>query len=413
VSAFRKNQCKDDRITNLDSASVDYQNLCQSLAYDFAQVFMPYKCNNWFCNNHGNCQLDSSSVDNAKVTCQCAEGWAGSNCMYTEKDQIYALAWVQGTDSWVRSLNVTDEKTFLALVKIAKYIINFSGTVSESYRVGMEKAVSNIVNKILNAQVTNTDAVSKAIQGLTIDILSGSAGLAGVDITQIISAYGNATVNTTDFGFTSAASNPKADVTLQIGSNRRVLVAQLYNRFLQTVNSKLNIASPKAVIPKDVSASLPTNARFDLTFIRNPKAYNRPAPATYINSQIVSLTARGTGNTTYLFPNGATAVTINVPWAYVPFKVNETYSHHCTVNKWENNTWIKSGCVIDSASNVYGAVVLCNEFSTIGISCKNAKVDTAIFISNPAQKVNETAKNASSFITFSSFIIALIGLVLF
>jgi hypothetical protein len=417
VDHYYSNNCNDSRVTDLGlaSTSYEYQEMCSSLAFDFGQNFYDYKCNDWFCNLHGKCNskvLEGS----ADASCTCETGWAGSNCMFTTKDHEYAIRWAHAIESWMNtfypvSTPVSDIDTFYAFVDMTDNLISLSPNVNLDQQTYMTSVIDGITDRIFNTNITVTDEVTNKIFSFINEILNNTNGLTGLDPTEVLSSFaGNKTVINDNYGSLSSASNKNIDISLSFISARVLFAKNLYNRFLADASKDgVNMASPKAIVPKDVSASLPTSAKYQLSFIRDPKPYNKPN-SVFINSQVVTVTAKGTGNTTYNFPTGASAYTVYIPWTYIPFTVqNKNYTQNCVVNSYTNSTWSKSNyCKFDISTNENNAVVLCTEFSTFGVSCKNAKADASVF--NTKTKSNGSN---SSIITISSILIALVGLLLF
>jgi len=415
---YWNNKCIDQRINDTYGSDItpqDYQELCQSLAYDFNQIFMDYRCNNWTCNLKGNCRFTVSD-DLVTVGCNCTNGYGGNNCMFPVKDIEYMNQWIIGLNLYLNRVFptntiVSDLNTFMTLMNMTDNLLTFAPNVQIDGKFSV--LLENLYDLILNANVTITEQTRLLIFNFISDMITESYGDSGVDpIESLLAFSGDAPVNTTNFGSVTSASNPRADITLSVTSRRVLLATAIYTRFLAATNNTsssngLNMASPTAVVPKEVSASLPTNAKFQLTFIRDPRTYSKPG-VPVMNSQIVTISARST-NYTYNFPNGAAPINITVPWAFVPFNmVNQsTYQQSCSVYTYTNNTWnITNACKVANTTNNMNATVQCTQFSTFGVSCKNARAD----ISSNFAKKNTTN---SSFVAFAYALFLVLGLLLF
>jgi hypothetical protein len=339
--------------------------------------------------------------------------------MFSTGDFNYATKFVAGLGHYLNrtlplNYTVTDLSTFMSLLNLTDNLLSLAPNVEDVPR--FDSLLSGLYARIFNANVNLTNDIRNIIFSYLSDILADTVGLAGFDPSVFLTNFaGDQNFANAAFGSATLPSNKNSDLTLTVvaaANNLRVLFAkEIYTRFLASgvkqSTSVVNMASPSVVITKDVSASLPTNAKFQLSFVRDPRAYNKPGQ-TVINSQIVSLAAKGQGNATYVFPTGATPINITVPWVYVPFSLanGTTYQQSCVVNSYTNNTWNTSAtCKISANSNTNNSYVVCSEFSTIGVSCKNARLDPSIFITK-----NTTN---SAFFSVASALIALVAFLLF
>jgi hypothetical protein len=312
--------------------------------------------------------------------------------MFTTSDYTYITKYVAGLDNYLNrtlplNASVSDFNTLINLLNVTDNLLRLAPNVNGVPR--FDTLLSGLYNRINNASINLTSDVRNMIISFLTDILQNSVGLSGFDPLAFLTNYaGDQNLTNTNFGSATVASNRIVDINLIVARSSRVLFAkEVYNRFLASgvnpATSIVNMASPSAYITKDVSAALPTNAKFQLSFVRDSRLYNQPGQ-TVINSQIISLVAKGQGNATYTFPPGVTAINITIPWVYVPFKLaNATNYTSCVVNTYNNNSWTPSTtCKVSANSNQGNAYVVCSEFSTIGVSCKNARVDPSIFITN-------------------------------
>jgi hypothetical protein len=415
---YWSNRCIDQRINDTYGSQIaaqDYQELCQTLAYDFNQIFMEYRCNNWTCNFKGNCRFNITD-DLVNVGCNCSSGFGGNNCIFSLKDIEYMNQWIIGLNNYLNrafpiNTLVSDLNTFMTLMNMTDSLLTFAPNVqiNENFAILLE----NLYDLILTANVTVNEQTRLLIFNFVNDMITESYGDSGVNpIDTIMTFSGDSTINTTNFGSVTAASNPKADITLSVTSRRVLLATSIYSRFLASTSNTtgtngMNMAAPTVVVPKSVSASLPTSAKFQLTFIRDPRTYSKPG-APVMNSQIITVSARS-NNLTYLFPTGATPLNITIPWAFVPLNIvnQSTYQQSCSVYSYTNSTWnVSNTCRVSNTTNNMNAVIECSQFSTLGVSCKNARVDISSIYTK-----NSTAN--SSFIAFAYGLILVLGLLLF
>ena len=80
---------------------------------------MPFQCNDWVCNFKGKCSLSNNQTNDAvNVLCNCAQGYTGKNCLYTNKDYNYLFNWTLSIGAWLDQITkngnyrVNDEDTF-------------------------------------------------------------------------------------------------------------------------------------------------------------------------------------------------------------------------------------------------------------------------------------------------------------
>lgn len=328
------------------------------------------------------------------------------------------MQWAYGIENWMNAFYplsnpINDSTTFYSFLNMTNNLLSLAPNVDAGSVNDITRIITELMIRIFNSNIQVTTQVQSFIFEFLTDILDESSnGLPGIDVNQVLGSFTNTNYNTTDYGVLTGASNTGADVSLSFSGSRLLIAREFYNRFLAVAtptNGQINMASPKAVIPKAVSASLPTNANYKLTFMRNPSSYiNAKSPV--IATQVVTLVAAGNGNTTYPFPTGAAPLTVYLPWAYAPYTVNGTYTNSCTVNAYTNGTWrVSSTCSVTNITDANNAVVSCSEFSTLGVSCTGGKASTTVFI----KPNNNSNKSNGALITFSSLIFALIGLFLF
>jgi len=401
VASWSAMNCTDARIEKLGlvQGSKAYNDLCQNLAYDFGQTMMTYQCNNWFCGNKGQC---SSVVQNSTViaSCTCNAGFKGTNCLIPEKDYSYGLAWLNGVNTWLKRYPVINStNVFKNFLDIAADLILFANNVkAENDQVNL--AISAVMGRILNANIQVDQLVQSVISTFMGNVMLNSTSnpLPGFDMNKVLTRFfSNYIVG--GYGVLTKSWNASGVSISQATSNRRVL--NEFTRFLSSsalASDALNRnTAPSVVLPANLTAALPTSTNFSLSFVQDPLAYPQ-LPA--INSFVVSVTA-ATGSNVYQFPATAAAYRVNVPWAYVPFTV---MTGNCTVVDLVNNAWVKSSkCSVDTVDEKQ-ASVMCSEFATIAVSCQGGAVNPMIYAGSTS---------SSGYVAFSSFVIALVGLLLF
>jgi hypothetical protein len=335
--------------------------------------------------------------------------------MFATKDLFYLSNYSAGIISYLNNtiplnIQISNSTTFFTLLNITDTLLSLATYIDVSGSI--QDVLNQLYARIFNANVTLDDNTRRIIMDYFSDIISDSFALPGLDPSLLLTTFsGDTPLNANNFGSTTASSNPKLDISLTFPSSKRSIRRILIDRFLavqnKNVSTGINMASPSAIIPKEVSASLPSNVKFQMTFIRDPKVYIKPR-STYINSQVVTITAKAS-NITYNFPNGSSPINITIPWAYVPLAMPNGVSYQvgCAVYNYINSFWTNTNsCVITNSTNSYSANIQCSSFATYGVSCFNAKVN----ISNVFSTKNKTSN--SSILSLAYTFILLLGFML-
>ena len=100
--------------------------MCILLAIDYGQIIYNYSCNNWVCNNQGQCNFNVDPNGNVNQTCACNSGWTGSSCIFPLQDYSYGLSLFRGIFTYTQVLTqnntvpITNETTYLAILQMTQ-----------------------------------------------------------------------------------------------------------------------------------------------------------------------------------------------------------------------------------------------------------------------------------------------------
>ena len=428
-AVFYNNNCSDARVDamNLSNSDPDYQAFCQMYALDFGQIFGNFSCNNWLCNFQGNCSFFLNVDGSVNQTCTCKSGWLGLNCMFPTQDHTYGVAWTLGSEKFITKLTanntnpIVNEAIFLSVLDIIDNVLTFTSNADPTVAVAMDISVGNSMSALFNANV-NLSANGLAQVNLFLVSILGDPNLSGVDPNQVTGAFGTSGTNSSTYGYYDTPVTSTSDVSL--GGSRRILAKKLLGRVMasNSTNSNINQASPTVVVPQATAALLPQGAKLSLSFVKNPVTYNTPSTPTIV-SQVVTVNCK-VNKTMVPFPNGP-ALTINLPWSYVPYTIggNGTYNTSCIVYKYINSTFfVEPLCIIDGVnSNSQKIVLNCKNFGNFAVACKGASVSTLkTYTKNTTnststtsnQSISQNKTGATSYSVISLVLISILSLII-
>jgi len=402
INKYDKN-CSDSRLNVSNFTNNSY---CQHLAFDFGQVYTSYIPNNWLCNYNGNVNVQPSLNGILNVSCNCTTGYSGKYCTFKNQDYNYLVNFLQATQNYLlatlsNNSNNTDNSTYQAVLSLTDKITDLSFYLPDGL-------LNSTLIQILNRQILNNINYLNTTGQLFQNILLNLNPLTGGNPFDLLTNIGNSRSISNDlFGVTTMSnSNFNADSTISFKSSSL--------RFLgNSAGNNPTYASglPSVVISKNIKSSLPTSSFFKVAYISYPLNFIS-ASTPNIVSTIVFL---GVSNILANYPS-QTPLVVNIPWSEeILYVKTGTHQLSCKVNKFENSNWVESkSCSILPETNQYNAVVQCYEFATIAVSCKNVKAPFSnnTLIYSPGEPIFVPPKAASSFITISSIIFAILGLLL-
>ena len=416
---YYSNNCTDSRIQSLfnyDAGSVEYNEACISLVYDWSQSFSNYTCNNWFCNNQGQCSFTLDDSGFVTPACTCSAGYNGQNCMFTTQNYNYAKTWVNAVNEWVVTktnnftVSLIDVQSVKNLFDVLGQVLFFTTNANVNDLEYFGGVTTNIFNAILSANITASDsALSQEILDFVSEVLGAADSSLNIDPTDALIMSNTDSMNTTQYGYYSQAVNTTEDLVIApIAAASRLRF--LYDRYLaaksaatppkRTTTTPVNQASATLLIPKSATAQLNVNAKVSFTFVKDPKPYNQLNGPT-ISSQVVSISAQDANRNSYPYPTNADKMTITLPWSTVPYN-NADYLGNCKVYAYNGKNWnTTAACSLTASSSNLAASAACNQFGTYGVACLNSQT------SLPKKSTG------SSFITLSSVLLGLFAVLLF
>lgn len=437
VFGYLFNNCTDSRVESLFSVTQaddfsSYQGFCMALATDTYQIYANYSCNNWICNFNGTCKFSLNSDQTVNQTCACNSGWAGLGCQYSSKNYIYGLNWLNGTVQWLNRKYISNNGSLFKgnVSEFSSYVELSSSLLFFGSSINMDSITQNnlkqLIAPIFNSNVTLDNSTQDEIQAFVDSILLDPVLSSLVDPMVAISLSGSSNKADKTFGSNSADVDPNNDVSLTFGS-RRILFS-MAKKFLQAANNNntsktnststtqttkgINMDNPRCTVPKDVTSKLPTGSKLSLSFVRDPKSYNKNATnlnGYVIQSQVLSIGAN-VNKTATPFPSGvSTPLSCNIPFANYPLNcVN--FQQNCQVMSFNNGVWKnETSCTLGANTNGTRAVINCNTFGTVAVTCnRNCKVDTTALGSVTKRTNTTTNKTTGSFIAFSTIFISLL-----
>jgi hypothetical protein len=397
LSLFNYNNqpCFDQRVWDIFGIKPDdpdYQRVCKLIVNDWGSNYLAFQCTSLFCNNKGFCSTGVNQNNNTPISsnsstavCKCINGWRGKRCLFNENDYQYGVNWTTGIGNWLNSIgnNTTrfdNESNYVSLLNIGAYLVRFTPEV-ENADVGTAKnTMEKTVNALYYSNATkSTPNVSSAILTFVDAQMNATDTLIGVNPVEnmLLLTVPNGT-NATLFGYQSVPFDKSKDmrVTLKGGSSRRALFPRvLQNVQLDKSRLQVNTDSPIVTVPKKISEAFNSSGFYSMAFIRDPKPMLKTVE-NYINSQIVgSLAFDNTTGAFLLYPNNTDSIKIELPWAAVPFKLqnNNNYKDNCKIYRWNGNMWVQSNnCTIEDGTDQNKVVIKCANFDIVGVGCQNA-----------------------------------------
>ena len=387
---YKKNICIDNRVPKYfgdkDFSNPEYQSNCKNLVTDYEQFYMPFQCNDWVCNFKGKCSLSNNQTNDAvNVLCNCAQGYTGKNCLYTNKDYNYLFNWTLSIGAWLDQITkngnyrVNDEDTFFNIINVANSLLSFVKTVNTDDMFTVVKVIGKLMNVIFNSNVNNKSVVTNSVISLINQNFEDKAPMIGIDPALLCSTFNCPEItNVSTNGFYKGSVNYANDISIGLISTSKILrILTKVQRKLASVSNTpkyLNMAVPTANIPKSVSLALPANTKLSFSFYRDPNNFYKESQVK-IHSQIVALKAYSSSDLKkfYAFPNISDKVNFKIPWAFIPMKLmSGSFVENCKAFKFDGNRWLSEpNCVLLSNTDENNAYVNCASFETVGISCSS------------------------------------------
>ena len=293
-----------------------------------------------------------------------------------------------------------DNSTYQALVDLTDKITDLSFYLPDGL---LNSILIQVLNEQISKNITYLNISGRQLKNILLKLNPFTGG----NPFNLLSTIGNSTSVSNDyFGVTTLNnSNIDADSTISFkSSSLRFLGSSAEN------NPTYASGLPSVVISKNIKKSLPPSSIFEVAYISNPLNFIS-ASTPNIVSTIVLLREK---KMSAIYPS-QTPLVVNIPWSKEALYVKTgTYQLSCKVNKFENSNWVDAkSCSILPETNKYYAVVQCLDFATIAVSCINVKapISNDILIYSPGEPIF-VPKAASSFLTISSIIFAILGLLL-
>jgi len=391
---YYNNTCIDSRVpglfnTSTNTSDTDYQGWCQILTYDWSQIFAPYVCNIWFCNNQGSCSYTNNSDNTSvSVTCNCNSGWQGQNCQFSNSDYSTNIQWATGLGNFAYNemlvLNSTNTTEFLRSLNLLFEVLLFTSNSNFADANTVSTAVYNIENAALSFNVNwNDPNVILYINEFLNDYYNYITMDSGFDVVGFLSVTGTGSgTSTSTYGYVSSTTSGNSGVTLTTGSRLRYLgfLKELRRNLGASTVLTFNPTPPQVVIPQNYIQALQNvdngrNISLALTYQKNPAQYlyqNSPN----IITQIVNVRATDATNSSMVLNlNGTSGPTFKI-YARVanlaaknqisgnPSQSCQAYQYNTATKKWQNST-----CTVDPASDSGTCIINCYTLATYGCQC--------------------------------------------
>lgn len=175
-SAYFMNKCTDDRVEGLfgkQNSTLDETFKCMDLIYDWAQVYAPYKCNNWFCNLKGVCSSKTDDIGFIIPSCVCNAGYTGQNCMFNQTTYSNANDWLNYVKQWLQNYlakntqnnTITQKEVVSDLLDVTQMILLFSSNVNVNDLDKYANIIGVIASSIINSKVTMDSELARVNHG--------------------------------------------------------------------------------------------------------------------------------------------------------------------------------------------------------------------------------------------------------
>jgi len=328
--------------------------------------------------------------------------------VFPSENYEYGLNWTNGIQFWLngaianKTLNMNDSTTFISLLNIVGLLPQFTSQI-ESSDVGTATLLQQqLMNTLFNMSVNYSDPnVTQNVMSMINNLMAVNDTLLGVNPIEALNRFGalNGTNATKYIYYTIPANmNGTSKLALQTSSPIRRMLA----RVLQTNKDILNLNSansPSVSIPQFVSNSIfnslnsTGNVSYSMAAMRDPKPLMKSVD-NYIHSQIVgervylngnprngfnyssnsSLDKNNASNSNSLKNPNVTYVTVELPWAYVPFTLKSgNYLDNCVVYRWNNTEFVKTDtCVLVNSTDQNRAVLNCQNLDILGVGCRDS-----------------------------------------